>query len=102
MKDPTSHTPADESADLGGKHAAHWRGSNRIVTGILVAWFLISLGCSILLREYLDAAWPSVGGAPFGFWMAQQGSILGFVLLLVVYRSLMNRLDQKHGLEDPA
>jgi putative solute:sodium symporter small subunit len=32
--------------------------------------------------------------------MAQQGAIISFVLLLVIYRSLMNRLDHKHGLED--
>ena len=34
------------------------------------------------------------GGAPLGFWMAQQGSILCFVGLLIAYSFLMNRLDE--------
>ena len=45
----------------------------------------------------MDANFPSVGGAPFGFWMAQQGSIFCFVIILVAYAVLMNRLDKKHG-----
>ena len=65
--------------------------------GILSVWAFISLGCSVLFREFLDQAMPSVGGAPFGFWMAQQGSIIGFLTLLVVYMVLMNRLDSQHG-----
>ena len=60
-------------------------------------WFTISFGCGILLRDWLDANVPGVGHAPFGFWMAQQGSIIGFVLILIFYAFLMNRLDKKHG-----
>jgi putative solute:sodium symporter small subunit len=40
---------------------------------------------------------PKIGTAPFGFWMAQQGSIITFVLILVVYAWAMNKLDEKHG-----
>ena len=32
-----------------------------------------------------------------GFWMAQQGSIICFVALLVTYARSMNKLDEKHG-----
>lgn len=81
-------------------HHAHWRGSLRIVLSLLAVWAFVSLGCGVLLRDWLDANAPSVGGAPFGFWMAQQGAIVCFVVLLIVYRFLMNRLDQKHGLRD--
>ena len=94
---PPSHEPSLEEAQ---HHADHWRSSNRIVLGVLGCWFLVSLGASVLFRDFLDATLPNIGGAPFGFWMAQQGSIISFVLLLIVYRFLMNRLDHKHGLED--
>lgn len=97
---PTSSETAP--GDIARHHAEHWHGSNRIVIWILVVWFSVSLGGSILFRDFLDATFPKVGGAPFGFWMAQQGSILLFVILLIVYRSLMNRLDHRHGLEDHA
>lgn len=82
--------------------SAHWHGSLKIVGVILLIWAFISLGCGILFREFLDATLPSVGGAPFGFWMAQQGSILGFVGLLFAYMLLMNRLDRRSGFIDAA
>jgi putative solute:sodium symporter small subunit len=36
---------------------------------------------------------PSVGSAPFGFWMAQQGSIISFVLILLGYKFWMERIE---------
>lgn len=77
----------------------YWNSSLRIVFGILVIWFTVSFGCSILLKEKLDQL--SIGGAPFGFWMSQQGSIVCFVILLFAYNFLMNRLDHKHGYDVP-
>ena len=76
---------------------AYWSQSLRIVIFVLSLWFLLSLGCGVLFREFLDINLPKIGGAPFGFWMAQQGSIIGFVFLLVIYMVCMNRLDHKHG-----
>lgn len=86
------------SSSETSKHDAHWSGSLKIVMFILAVWAFISLGCGIVFREFLDAKF-SVGGAPFGFWMAQQGSIIGFLILLVVYMVLMNGLDKKCGLD---
>ena len=76
---------------------AHRKSCLRLTLALLGIWFIISYGCSILLRDWLDANFPSVGSAPFGFWMAQQGSIIGFILILVTYAFLMNRLDAKFG-----
>jgi putative solute:sodium symporter small subunit len=76
---------------------AHRRACLKLTLCLLAFWFSISFGAAILLRDWLDAHLPTVGNAPFGFWMAQQGSILGFVLILIVYAILMNRLDRKHG-----
>ena len=69
----------------------------RLTLTLLVIWFFVSLGCSILLRSWMDAHMPAIGNAPFGFWMAQQGSIICFVLLLITYAVLMYRLDSRHG-----
>jgi len=83
-----------------GDPKAYWRASLKIVFGLLVVWFTVSFGCGILLRDWMDANVPNIGNAPFGFWMAQQGSIICFVILLVVYAFLMNRLDHKHGYDE--
>ena len=84
MKDKTS-SPASE----------HWKSNLSITAKLLMIWFFVSFGCGILFKEELDQF--SIGGAPLGFWMAQQGSIICFVLILIIYSFLMNKLDHKHG-----
>jgi len=79
---------------------AYRRDCLKILLALLSVWFFASYGCAILFREWLDANLPTVGSAPFGFWMSQQGSIITFILLLIVYRLLMNRIDARHGLVD--
>ena len=88
---------ASESSSSSG---VHWSKSIKIVSFIFAVWFILSLGCGVLFREFLDANFPNIGGAPFGFWMAQQGAIIGFLVLLVVYMVLMNKLDSQHGYDE--
>ena len=76
---------------------AHRRACLKITISLLAVWFVVSYCGGILFRDWLDANLPSVGSAPFGFWIAQQGSIICFVLILIVYAVMMNRLDKKHG-----
>jgi putative solute:sodium symporter small subunit len=75
----------------------YWNRSLRIVFVILAVWAAISLGCGVLFRTQLDSLLPNIGGAPFGFWIAQQGAIIVFWILLVVYMFMMNRLDKEFG-----
>ena len=73
----------------------YWKKNISCVLILLAVWFIVSYGCGILFVEALNEI--KIGGAGFGFWMAQQGSIICFVLLLIVYKVLMQRLDDKHG-----
>ena len=74
---------------------SYWKANLSLVGKLLAIWFIVSFGCGILFKEQLDQF--SIGGAPLGFWMAQQGSIICFVVLLILYAFLMNKLDEKHG-----
>ncbi|GAA5496104.1 hypothetical protein Rhal01_02285 [Rubritalea halochordaticola] len=75
-----------------------YRNTSLLITlSLLAAWFIISLGCGVIFRKWLDEHLPNIGNAPFGFWMAQQGSIIGFVLILIIYATMMNNLDRKYG-----
>jgi putative solute:sodium symporter small subunit len=76
---------------------AYSRACLRILGVLLGIWFFASFGCGIFFRVWMDEHLPPVGTAPFGFWMAQQGSILSFVAILVVYAVWMKRLDAKFG-----
>ena len=75
----------------------YWRENLRIMAWLLAVWFLVSYGCGILFVDALNKI--SLGGFQFGFWMAQQGSIYVFVVLIFVYVRLMNKLDQKYGFD---
>ncbi|MBL4820645.1 MAG: DUF4212 domain-containing protein [Gammaproteobacteria bacterium] len=73
---------------------SYWKGNLRIVFSLLLVWFFISFVCGILLVDVLDTI--RIGGFKLGFWIAQQGSILVFVILVFVYIKLMDDLDAKY------
>ena len=74
---------------------AYWKENIRIVISLLSIWFVVSFGMAIMFVDVLDNI--RFFGFKFGFWMAQQGSIICFVIILIVYNVLMRRLDDKHG-----
>jgi putative solute:sodium symporter small subunit len=41
-----------------------------------------------------------VGGTDLGFWFAQQGSILVFLVLIFFYAFRMNSIDKKFGVDE--
>ena len=87
MTQNTSHTD--------GK--AYWSATLRLTISLLVIWFAVSYGAGILFRDMLDQI--SIGGAPLGFWFAQQGAIYVFVALIFYYCWAMTRLEKKYGVE---
>ncbi|WP_250123459.1 DUF4212 domain-containing protein [Chroococcidiopsis sp. CCMEE 29] len=78
------------------KRQAYWRANTALIRNLLIVWALVSLVFSILLVEPLNAM--RLGGLPLGFWMAQQGSILTFVVLIFIYAIQMDKLDRKYGI----
>ncbi|RJL00710.1 DUF4212 domain-containing protein [Paracoccus siganidrum] len=77
---------------------AYWQANLRIIWISLAIWALVSYGFGIVLRP-LIASIP-VGGSDLGFWFAQQGSILIFIVLIFFYAWRMNKLDREHGVEE--
>ena len=73
---------------------SYWSESLKLVGKLLSIWFFVSFGCGILFKDYLDQF--SLGGAPLGFWMAQQGTTLGFIGIISVYVWVMGRLDKRY------
>lgn len=69
----------------------YWRRNVRLKTILLIIWALVSVVAGIFLVEPLNEV--SLGGFPLGFWMAQQGSIIVFVILIFVYAKRMDTYD---------
>ena len=62
---------------------------------LLAIWATISFVCCYFARELSFM----VGGWPFGYWMAAQGAVLGFIAIIVVYARVMRRLAPEDSAE---
>jgi len=80
------------------QRTAYWRRNLILLAILLGIWFIVSFGGSILLVDWLDQF--KIGGFPVGFWLAQQGSIYVFLLLIWVYVWLIDRLDRKFNVHE--
>lgn len=90
-------TPHDHDISESA-YKAYWRDNLRLMAILLAIWALVSFGAGILFRDWLDRF--SIGGAPLGFWFAQQGAIYVFVILIFVYSALMHRIERKYDVDD--
>ena len=80
------------------KAKVYWKKNIRIVLSLLAVWFFVSFGMGILLVDVLDNF--RIFGFKLGFWMAQQGSIFCFVILIFVYVYKMNKLDHQYDMDE--
>jgi putative solute:sodium symporter small subunit len=83
---------------MDNRNKEYWNSNLKIVSVLLVIWFLVSFGFGILFSDFLDQI--KIGGFKLGFWFAQQGSIYIFVILIFVYVYLMQKLDKKISQEE--
>ena len=77
---------------------AYWRGQIRRTALLLAVWAFVAFGLGIFAAPALNAY--SLGGVPLGFWIAQQGSIYVFVVLILVYAVTSDRADRAAGLDE--
>ena len=77
---------------------AYWKANLRIIYICMAIWALVSYGFGILLRPLISSI--PVGGTDLGFWFAQQGSILVFIVLIFWYAWRMNKLDEEYGVDE--
>jgi putative solute:sodium symporter small subunit len=81
------------------QQVSYWKQNLVYIVVLLSIWFAVSYLAGIMIADQLDAI--RLGGFPLGFWFANQGSLVTFVVLIFVYVRLMNKLDRKfHVFED--
>ena len=77
---------------------SYWKDNLIVVSILLFIWFVVGFGCGIFQIDNLNNF--KVGKLGLGFWIAQQGAIFVFVLIVLAYALWMDRLDRKHGVGD--
>ena len=88
----------DEPATSGDRAALYWRENVRLLCTLLAIWFAVSFGAGVLFVDALNTI--RIGGFKLGFWFAQQGSIIIFVILIFVYAARMSALEKRLGVSD--
>lgn len=77
---------------------AYWKANLKLMGVLLCIWFIVSFCCGIIFVEQLNQI--QFAGFKLGFWMAQQGSLYVFLILIFVYVKKMDSLDKKFGLSE--
>jgi putative solute:sodium symporter small subunit len=77
-------------------HRAYWRRNLRLTGVLLGVWFGVTFGVAFFARE-MDF---DFFGWPFSFWVAGQGALVVYVLIVGWYAHAMNRLDREHGVAE--
>lgn len=76
---------------------AYWRENKRLTWIVMVIWFIVTYVAAFFSAELNSI---SILGFPFGYYMAAQGSLIVFVILIFFYAARMNKIDKKYGVEE--
>ncbi len=77
---------------------AYWKATLRLLTRVLIVWFVVSFGAGILFADWLNNI--HLGGYPLGFWFAHQGSIYVFIALIFYYAKKMGDIDREFDVHE--
>lgn len=84
----------------GGGSTRYWRRVRRLTGVLLLAWGAVTLVGPWFARELYAF---TVFGFPLSFWLASQGALLLYIVIIAAYALLMDRLDRSEAAHhDPA
>ena len=86
-------SPADKERLEG-----YWKRNIRLTLTLLAVWFIVGYVLAIIFAPALNTI--TFLGGPLGFWIAQNGAIYVFILLILIYCLSMNRLDEEFDVGD--
>ncbi len=81
---------------LTESHRQYWRKNLNITAILLGLWFVVTFVVTYFARDLNF----NFFGWPFSFWMAAQGSLIVYVVIIWFYAHYMNKLDQEHGVAE--
>ncbi|NQW82124.1 MAG: DUF4212 domain-containing protein [Polaromonas sp.] len=81
---------------LTARHHEYWRKNLRITAFLLSIWFLVTFVLVFFARD-LDFKF---FGWPFSFWVAAQGALVVYCLIIGYYAHYMNKLDREYGVAE--
>lgn len=81
---------------LTESHRYYWRKNLHITALLLMVWFFVTFVVSFFARDLNFTFF----GWPFSFWMASQGALIIYVVIIWFYAHYMNKLDKEHDVAE--
>ncbi|NLD54918.1 MAG: DUF4212 domain-containing protein [Burkholderiaceae bacterium] len=82
--------------ELTERHREYWRRNLRITAVLMVIWFVVTYVVAYFARDLSF----SFFGWPFSFWVAAQGALIVYVVMIWFYARTMNRMDEEFGVAE--
>jgi len=79
------------------KHKQYWQKNLRLTRALLAIWFVVTFVIGWYAR---DLQYITILGFPLSFYMAAQGALLVYVVLVGYYAFQMNKLDREYGVQE--
>ena len=88
-----------DSANLRAREEAHWKKTTNLMLTHLGIWFFFGYIVHLFVVPLNKIVIP-VLGFPLGFYMAAQGSLIVFVVLIFWFSSKQNQIDEEFGVAE--
>lgn len=82
---------------LTEKHVDYWRKNLRVTAILLSIWFVATFVMAFFARELATI---NFFGWPLSFYMAAQGSLIIYVVIIGYYAWYMHKLDVEHDVAE--
>lgn len=77
----------------------HWKRTTKLMFTHLFIWLFFGYIVHMFVNPLNQFTVP-VLGFPLGFYMAAQGSLIVFVVMLFVFAKQQDRIDREHGVAE--
>lgn len=85
-----------DSKNLQQREEAHWRKTTRLMLTHLGIWFFFGYVVHMFVTPLNKITVPILN-FPLGFYMAAQGSLIVFVVMLFVFARQQENIDREFG-----
>jgi putative solute:sodium symporter small subunit len=83
-------------ADTKENEEAHWAATTRLMWTHLALWLFFGYIVHMFVKPLNNIVIP-VLQFPLGFYMAAQGSLIAFVVMLFFFAKQQDKIDRDHG-----
>jgi putative solute:sodium symporter small subunit len=82
---------------MDAKEDAYWRDTSRLMWIYLGIWIFFGYVIHLFVNVLNNIV---IIGFPLGFYMAAQGSLIAFVVMLFTFAKQQDAIDRKHGVAE--